>query len=173
MSRSLTAAALGSAAFFLAAPGVVAGFVPWLLCGWQFPAPLPLAGVPAALGGVLIVGGLAVLVDCFVRFARSLGTPAPLAPTERLVVTGAYRFVRNPIYVAVEAIILGQALLFWNAAVLVYAAVPALVVHLFVVGYEEPTLRQQFPDDYPLYAANVRRWLPRLTPWNPPAVLTR
>jgi protein-S-isoprenylcysteine O-methyltransferase Ste14 len=160
-----THAAIGTIVFFFAAPGIVAGVIPWWISGWRLPEPLPLVGHPALLGVALLLPGLWVLIDSFVRFARNLGTPAPIAPTSTLVVDGWYRYVRNPMYTGVLAIILGQALLFWNVWVLVYGAVAFLTVHLFVMGYEEPTLRQQFPDDYPAFVANVPRWLPRLTPW--------
>jgi protein-S-isoprenylcysteine O-methyltransferase Ste14 len=158
-------AAIGSVAFFFVAPGIVAGAIPYALSGGRVPDPMPFNGVPAAFGGLLLVLGLIVLIDSFVRFARSLGTPAPIAPTQHLVVDGWYRFVRNPMYVAVIAIIFGQALLFasWPAAI--WGVIVFATVHLFVVGYEEPALRDQFPAEYEAYFANVRRWLPRLTPW--------
>ncbi len=161
-----TSAALGSVLFFFLAPGLVAGLVPWLLTGWR-------AGASAApalswLGILVIVAGLVILLDCFRRFAiEGLGTPAPVAPTARLVVRGIYRFVRNPMYVAVVSIILGQAMLFASLAVLVYAVVAWTTMHLFVISYEETTLKQQFPADYPAYFAAVPRWIPRLTPWQP------
>lgn len=158
-------AALGTFVFFFVAPGIVAGAIPWGLTGWRLPEPLPLSGIPAILGVILLLPALWILIDSFVRFARSLGTPAPIAPTQHLVVDGMYRFVRNPMYVGVVSIILGQALLFWSAAALIYAVIVFVTVHLFVVGYEEPTLRDQFPADYQAYFANVPRWVPRLTPW--------
>ena len=102
------------------------------------------------------------------RFAiEGLGTPAPIAPTRHLVVTGFYRHVRNPMYVAVLAVILGQALLFANARLLAYGAAFWLACHLFVVFYEEPTLRRSFGADYDAFRANVPRWIPRLRPWSP------
>lgn len=158
-------AALGTFAFFFVAPGIVAGFIPWAITGWHLPEPLPFAGILAALGVVLLLPALWVLVDSFIRFARSLGTPAPIAPTERLVVEGWYRYVRNPMYVAVVAIILGQALLFGSWGAFFWGVVVFVAVHLFVVTYEEPTLGEQFGDDYREYRAHVGRWLPRLTPW--------
>ena len=79
--------------------------------------------------------------------------------------TGLYRHVRNPIYVAVVAIVLGQAALFGNGPLLWYGAVLWLAFHLFVIGYEEPTLRQTFGAEYENYRGNVPRWIPRLTPW--------
>ena len=102
-------AALGSALFLVVAPGVMAGLIPWLLTGWSSTGPpLPVA----VLGGALVVSGVGVLLHAFARFAvEGRGTPAPVAPTERLVVGGLYRHVRNPMYVAVGATIVGQALL--------------------------------------------------------------
>ncbi len=158
-------AAIGTLVFFFVAPGIVAGAIPAAITGWRFPDPLPLSGMLAVLGVVLLIPALWVLIDSFVRFARSLGTPAPIAPTERLVVDGWYRHVRNPMYFAVVSIILAQALLFASWPALVYGLVIFVTVHLFVVTYEEPTLRHQFPADYAAYFANVPRWVPRLTPW--------
>jgi protein-S-isoprenylcysteine O-methyltransferase Ste14 len=158
-------AAVGTAIFFILAPGVVGGLIPWLITGWQLPQPWPLLRIPLSLGALLVIGGLWVLVDSFVQFARSLGTPAPIAPTPRLVVEGWYRYMRNPMYVAVLAIILGQALIFWNLWLMAYAALAFIAVHVFVIGYEEPTLRRKFATEYVAYAANVPRWRPRLRPW--------
>jgi protein-S-isoprenylcysteine O-methyltransferase Ste14 len=166
MTMNRTQAAVGSAAFFLVAPGVVAGLVPWLLTGWMLPQPAPLFSLPLFVGAMLILAGLWVLIDSFVRFARGLGTPAPILPPPRLVVEGWYRYVRNPMYVAVVAIIVGQALVFWSWPVLLYGAAVFVAVHLFVAYHEEPVLRRQFPNAYAIYAANVRRWRPRLTPWH-------
>lgn len=162
------AAVLGSALFFLIAPGTVGFVVPWLIAGWQM-AP-PLFGEPAVrlAGLVLVAAGLVPLVESFARFAlEGLGTPAPIAPTRHLVVTGFYRHVRNPMYLSVLAVILGQALILGAAAVFAYAALAAAGFALFVRFYEEPTLRRQFGQDYDVYAAQVPRWLPRLKPWNP------
>jgi protein-S-isoprenylcysteine O-methyltransferase Ste14 len=158
-------AAVGTVLFFIFVPGTVAGLVPWLISSWHLPQPYPLLGIPLFLGALLVFGGLWVLIDSFVQFARSLGTPAPIAPTETLVVEGWYRYVRNPMYVAVLAIILGQALIFWNLWLMAYAALAFIAVHVFVVSYEEPTLRRKFATEYAVYAANVPRWRPRLRPW--------
>jgi protein-S-isoprenylcysteine O-methyltransferase Ste14 len=159
-------AIFGSALFFVLAPCVVAGWAPWWISGWQF-AP-PFFGLPAlrVLGVVLILAGLPVLLDSFARFAiEGLGTPAPVFPTKHLVVTGWYRYVRNPMYVAVVSIILGQALLFGNVRVLEYGAMVRLTAHLFVLAYEEPKMRSSFGEEYEFFGANVPRWIPRLTPW--------
>ena len=159
-------AAIGTAVFFVLAPGIVAGLIPWLITSWQLPVDTPLFGIPLFIGAMLVLGGLWVLIDSFVQFAMSLGTPAPVAAPQRLVVENWYRYVRNPMYVAVLAIILGQALIFWNLWVVAYGALAFLAVHLFVIGYEEPTLRKRFPAEYATYAANVPRWRPRLRPWH-------
>ena len=105
-------AAVGSALFFLVAPGIVVGLLPWLLTGWQVREPVPYWAPMRVLGVILLVAGLIVLVQAFVRFVvECLGTPAPIAAPERLVVGGLYRYVRNPMYVAVLAAIVGQAVL--------------------------------------------------------------
>ena len=154
----------GSVLFFFVAPGTVAGLVPWWITNWHGEPVLSRIG--AIAGAALLLGGLVVLVDCFARFAlKGLGTPAPVAPTAHLVVSGAYRFVRNPMYLAVLAIIAGQAILFSSFWLVVYGAAAWLVTHIFVIAYEEPALRRQFPADYAAYTASVGRWLPRLTPW--------
>ena len=158
------AAIIGSAIFLVIAPGTLAVYVPWYLTHWHFAPPLfPIARV---LGAALIVAGLPILLDSFARFAlQGLGTPAPVMPPKRLVVTGFYRYVRNPMYVAVTALIAGQGLLFGSVTVLEYGAILWAGFFLFVVAYEEPALGEQFADEYKRYRANVRRWLPRITPW--------
>jgi protein-S-isoprenylcysteine O-methyltransferase Ste14 len=161
-SRKAIAAA-GSAAFLVLAPGIVAGLIPWLLTGWRMEAaPLPVR----IAGGLLIALGLVFLLHAFVRFVvEGIGTPAPVAPTERLVVGGAYRYVRNPMYLAVGAMIVGQALLLGLFGLLAYAAVFGAVVFSFVRLYEEPTLSAQFGAGYDAYRRSVPAWLPRPGPW--------
>ena len=158
------AAAVGSALFFVLAPGVVAGLMPWLLTGWDAQDVWPPVRV---LGGALIVAGVAVLVHAFARFVvEGLGTPAPVAPTERLVVGGLYRHVRNPMYVALVATIVGQALVLGRPGLLAYAAGVLALVWSFVRVYEEPTLAEQFGGDYDAYRAAVPGWWPRLRAWD-------
>jgi protein-S-isoprenylcysteine O-methyltransferase Ste14 len=121
-----------------------------------------------AIGIVLIVAGVPGLVDSFARFAlQGLGTPAPIAPPQNLVVTGLYRHVRNPIYVALVAVILGQAVLLGEWRLILYSVLFWLACHVFVVMYEEPTLKRTFGAEYEAFRANVPRWIPRLTPWRP------
>jgi protein-S-isoprenylcysteine O-methyltransferase Ste14 len=112
-----------------------------------------------------VTTGILVLLDSFARFAlQGLGTPAPVAPPRRLVATGLYRTVRNPMYVAVVSAIVGQALFFGSLQLLAYGALVAVIVHLFVVAYEEPKLRATFGEEYEVFCADVPRWLPRLRP---------
>lgn len=134
-------AVLGTAAFLVLAPGTVAGFVPWWISGWHVHIPFPGFTILRVIGAVLIVAGIPILLECFTRFAlQGIGTPAPVFPTRRLVVTGTYRFVRNPMYVSVLAVLFGQALFLGSIRIAVYVALPWLMAHLFVIGYEEPTL---------------------------------
>ena len=131
------------------APCVLAGLIPWWMTRWEIgPALFGLEGT-RAVGVVLILIGLPGLVDSFARFAlQGLGTPAPVAPTQNLVVTGLYRYVRNPIYVAVVAIISGQAMLFGDWRLTVLGALFWMTCHIFVVAYEEPTLQRTFGAEY-------------------------
>ena len=163
---SKTTAVLGSALFFIVAPAMLAGVIPWWITHWEFQPPFLGAEATRFAGLALIVAGVPGVVDSFARFAlQGLGTPAPVAPPRHLVVTGLYRYVRNPIYVAVVAVILGQAVFFADRQLLVYGASLWLFFHLAVIVHEEPTLRESFGAEYERYRANVPRWLPRLTPW--------
>src|SRR5262245_28830103 len=159
-------AILGSAVFFVVAPCVLAGLIPWRITRWEFRPPLVDLDLTRPIGVMLIIAGAVGLVDSFTRFAlQGAGTPAPIAPPRHLVVRGLYRYVRNPMYVAVLAVILGQALLFGDWRLILYGALFWLVCHLFVVAYEEPTLKRTFGPEYQAFRANVPRWIPRLTAW--------
>lgn len=163
---SRRAAALGSALFLLAAPGLVAGLVPWLLGTWEFETPVPGWIALRVAGAALITAAAPALFHSFARFViEGVGTPAPVAPTRTLVVGGLYRHVRNPMYVAVAALIVGEALLFGQLALFAYAAGFLVVVAAFVRFYEEPTLRRRFGSSYDAYRRAVPGWLPRLRPW--------
>jgi protein-S-isoprenylcysteine O-methyltransferase Ste14 len=159
-------ATLGAAAFFVVAPGVVAGAIPWLLTDWR-----PAGSVWAPLRGLgfaLVAAGAVVLVVAFTRFVtEGSGTPAPIAPTEVLVVGGLYRHVRNPMYLAVVAVIVGEALILGRPVLLAYAGAVWAVVAAFVRGYEEPTLARTFGASYEEYCRAVPAWRPRLRAWRP------
>jgi protein-S-isoprenylcysteine O-methyltransferase Ste14 len=139
------AAVIGTAIFFVFVPCVLAGVVPWWISRWEFLPPFFDLQATRAVGILLIVAGLPGLVDSFARFAlQGLGTPAPIAPPQHLVVTGLYRYVRNPMYVAVVAVILGQAILFGDSRLMTYGGLMWLAFHAFVLTYEEPVLAQKF-----------------------------
>ena len=161
-------AAAGSAVFFVLGPGLVVGLVPWWLTGWQVRQPRPSWALLRVAGAALIAAGAAVLVHAFVQFAREgVGTPAPVAPPERLVVGGLYRYVRNPMYLAVVATIIGQALALGQPVLLWYAAAVGATAGAFVRWYEEPTLRRRYGAHYEAYRRAVPAWWPRLRPWEP------
>jgi protein-S-isoprenylcysteine O-methyltransferase Ste14 len=155
---------LATAAFLCLGPGTVAGLIPWWISRWQFQSPY-FGFEPVRWFGVLLIALAApVLLESFARFAlEGLGTPAPILPTQHLVVKGFYRYVRNPMYVAVVSIIVGQALLLGNGSLLVYAAVVWAAFLGFVLSYEEPKLRKTYGAEYEAYCARVPRWIPRIT----------
>jgi protein-S-isoprenylcysteine O-methyltransferase Ste14 len=148
--------------FFALAPGIVAGVLPWYLTdGWTRQHTHD-PWLLAAPGVALVAAGTAALLSGFVRYVtEGSGTPAPAAPTERLVVGGLNRWVRNPLYVAVVAVIVGQALILAQPVLLAYAAVAFTTMAAFVRCYEEPVLRQQFSATYEAYCQRVPRWVPR------------
>jgi protein-S-isoprenylcysteine O-methyltransferase Ste14 len=162
--RSLVGPTLVSVAFAVfVGPGPLGVLGPWLITRWRVEDPF--LGVTAlrGVGVALIVLGLPCLVESIVRFVRiGRGTLVPVMPTEHLVVTGLYRYVRNPMYIGVLSLIVGQALLFGSGATLLYSATVAAGFHLFVVLYEEPTMRRTYGDEYKTYCLQVRRWLPRV-----------
>ncbi len=157
---------LGTIAFVLAVPGTVVVLAPYWLTGWRPGPPLLGSSLTRWLGGLLIAVGLPLFVDFVIRFVREgLGTPAPIAPTRYLVVGGPYRLVRNPGYVAVLALLLGQALVLARTEVFVYAGAVAVGFHAFVVLYEEPALRRTFGTEFEAYSRRVPRWIPH-GPWS-------
>ena len=158
-------ALLGTIAFTLTIPATAIVLIPYLLTGWQLRPPFLGFEPTRSLGGALIL----LAAPLFFRFLSGFvreghGTPAPIAPTEHLVVGGPFRWIRNPGYVAVVSLVVGQGLIFGSGAVLAYAAVLAIGFHLFVVLYEEPTLRRQFGEQYDAYCREVPRWIPRRRP---------
>jgi protein-S-isoprenylcysteine O-methyltransferase Ste14 len=152
-------AAIGSFVFLFVGPGVVDVVVPWALTRWEvhdFPLALRVVGV------VLIAAGAAVLLHGFWRFVvEGIGTPSPARPTQNLVVGGAYRYVRNPIYLANTSIIVGQGLLLGQLKLLVYGVGVLVLFTAFVRFYEEPTLRRKFGEEYEDYCRRVPGWWPR------------
>jgi len=157
---------VASVLFLVLVPGTVVGLVPYWLTRWRVEEPfLGVTGV-RALGALMVLAGLGSLLDSFARFVFvGRGTPAPVAPPTRLVVSDQYRYVRNPMYVAVLAIVIGQGLVLGSGALLQYAALLWLLFHAFVLLYEEPRLGSRFGASYDVYRRNVRRWWPRVKPW--------
>lgn len=163
--RPLLGPIIGTAIFLIVGPGTVLGLVPHLLSGWIVQAPLCGWRGFRWIGATLVIAATPLFIDFILRFVREgRGTPAPVAPTQYLVVGGPFRYVRNPGYVAVLSILLGQGLLFGSAGILLWAACVAMAFHLFVVFYEEPTLLRQFGAQYAVYRRHVPRWIPRLRP---------
>ncbi|OIQ80577.1 hypothetical protein GALL_376680 [mine drainage metagenome] len=165
MGRS--AAVITSAGWFVVTGGVGAVLVPWWLTGWLLRRPLPYWSVAEAVGVVLILAGLVVAARVFIAFVRAGGTPMPGAMTGHLVVTGFNRYVRNPIYLAAMTIFIGEALLFGQLSMLVYAFAVWAGAAAFVRWYEEPALATRFGADFEAYRRAVPAWRPRLRPWTP------
>ena len=162
-TRAPHSAVVGTIAFTICVPGTVVVLVPYLLTHWVSQPPLLGWAATRWAGAVLLVVAAPVFFDFVTRFVREgHGTPAPIAPTRHLVVGGPFRRVRNPGYVAVLLLVAGQALLFASTAVLAYAALLALGFHVFVLLYEEPTLRRTYGPEYDDYCRQVPRWIPRL-----------
>lgn len=154
---------LGTVVFTVVMPGSVVGLVPYLISRWELRPPLFGFGPIRWIGLGMFIVAVPAFADFLARFVREgHGTPAPIAPTRRLVVGGVYRHVRNPAYIAVIAMLVGQAFFLGNFGVLEYAFVVAIGFHLFVILYEEPTLRGTFGRDYQDYCRSVPRWIPRL-----------
>jgi protein-S-isoprenylcysteine O-methyltransferase Ste14 len=153
---------LNTILFTLLVPGTVAILMPWWLLGGFF---RPSNSPPTWLGAAIFVLGAAIYFRCAWEFAvRGLGTPAPIAPTRYLVTTALHRYVRNPMYLGVALAIVGESVVFRSFPLVGYAAAMLLVVHIFVLFYEEPTLHRQFGESYDEYRRRVPRWIPRPFP---------
>jgi protein-S-isoprenylcysteine O-methyltransferase Ste14 len=145
-------------------PGIVLVYLPFWITRFRVPAGEPWGQI--ALAGVLIAAGVAPLFESTRRFIYAgQGTLVPTTPTEHLVVSGLYRYVRNPMYVGVLMALAGEAVLFERRVMAVYLVLVWLVTHLFVCLYEEPTLGRRYGDEYLRFMRNVPRWVPRLRAW--------
>ena len=160
-------AAVVSVAWGVALGVTFAGLLPYLLNEWHFHRPLPYWAVAQAAGGLLICAGLVPIVQSFIEFIKANGTPVPVASPPRLVVSGFYRYVRNPIYAGFMAILTGEVLLFGSPGLLEYTAAAWCIGAAGVRFYEEPTLARKFRAEYQNYRRAVRAWIPRLHPWTP------
>ena len=162
MARMPSAAGplLKTTAFTILVPGIVAGYLPWRLRQGA----IAVSGAEEWAAMTTIVVGIAIyFYTAFWGFAiTGGGTPAPIAPTSKLVVGGLHHFVRNPMYIGVALVIAGQAWIFHSSRIAIFLLIFGLFVHLFVLFYEEPTLRRQFGEEYDRYCASVPRWFPKL-----------
>jgi protein-S-isoprenylcysteine O-methyltransferase Ste14 len=160
MSRSGTALAK-TFAFTLVVPVTMSGLVPWRLRGAATVATQGAGEWFAA--GTVAAGVVIYLYTAVWSFAWiGGGTPSPVVPTKTLVVSGLHRFVRNPMYIGVALIIAGQAWLFHSLAIAAYLAFMVSAAHLFVLYYEEPTLRKRYGAQYEQYRGSVPRWFPKI-----------
>lgn len=160
MTSASVALALRSLLWTILLPGVFAGYVPWRFFGLDrvridWSDPIHVAGV------MILALGTTLLAACIFEFARSgRGTLSPVDPPRHLVVRSLYRYVRNPMYLSVTTIVLGEVLLSGSSALAAYWVVWFACVNVFVLGYEEPTLRKQFGESYDEYTRRVPRWIP-------------
>jgi protein-S-isoprenylcysteine O-methyltransferase Ste14 len=146
----------------LALPGVFAFYLPWTLFDLGL-VDVEVANPRHVIGLGCMAAGTGLLLACIREFAgRGRGTLSPLDPPTHLVVSGLYRYVRNPMYLSVTTIVLGELLLTLSRGLLAYWLIWFTAVNLFVMGYEEPTLREQFGEEYARYTRAVGRWLPRV-----------
>lgn len=141
-------------------PGMVAGFVPWQYFDLRH-RKLNLTEPLHLFALILIAAGLLLLILCIREFAHSgLGTLAPVDPPKELVIQGLYRYVRNPMYLSVLMILIGELMLIRSLGFTLYVAVWFALVNLFVLAYEEPALHRQFGDSYARYSETIGRWIP-------------
>jgi protein-S-isoprenylcysteine O-methyltransferase Ste14 len=160
MTASMTA--LKSFLFLIAAPGMVAGYIPLALLrnGAQIETGIfSFVALP-----LWLIGGVILLWSFWNFLKEGRGTPAPVDPPKELVAVGFYRYVRNPMYVGILSAILGHFLWFGSWNLLIYGIVVFLAFHTFVTYYEEPTLKKKFGAAYEEYLKRVPRWIPRVRP---------
>ncbi|MDI2098848.1 methyltransferase family protein [Ruicaihuangia caeni] len=156
---------LGTLTSLVVLPGIIGVLLPWLITRWDVADWGIMQPLAMGLAYVLIIGGAWFLTHSYVRFAgEGAGTPSPLVPAEQLVVGGAYRFVRNPMYLAIFAVLAGQVLFFGSLWLVLYTIVIVIASVLFVRFYEEPRLERRFGEQYRRYREAVPAWWPRATP---------
>ena len=150
--------AITYAALFI---GLVLIYLPAQLLSWSGIVRPEAIGVQQVAGMVIGAAGAVIALWCIFTFASvGRGTPAPFDPPRRLVIRGPYRFVRNPMYIGAGLALAGATLFYESLPLLSYTGIFFLIAHLFVVRYEEPTLRRTFGQEYEAYCGRVRRWRP-------------
>jgi len=164
MASARINAAVSALFTLLGGPAFALVYIPFWITRFHLPAGEP--WWQQLLAALLIVLGVTPGLESMVRFVRvGRGTLLPVIPTEHLVVSGIYRYVRNPMYLGVMVALAGEVLLFHSLALAKFAAWLWLGLHLFICAYEERTLQRRFGESYMRYRRNVPRWAPRLTPW--------
>lgn len=166
--RRATAVVVATA-WGVALGGTFGVLLPWLLGYWHVHRLLPGWVIAQVIGLALVVLGMVPIVQSFVAFVRTGGTPVPVASPPRLVVDGFYGHVRNPIYVGFVVVLLGQALFFGSAGMLRYAVIAWAIAAAAVRWYEQPRLTRRFGEPYREYLRAVPAWIPRLHRWVPPS----
>jgi len=150
--------ALTYAALFI---GFVLVYLPTRFLSWSGIVAPATTRAPQVVGMIMVAIGTAIALWCVLTFVFiGKGTPAPFDPPKRLVIRGPYRFVRNPMYIGAGMTLAGAAVFYQSLSISIYTGVFFLLTHLFVVLYEEPTLRRTFGDEYEAYFRRVRRWTP-------------
>lgn len=164
--------AFRSILFVFLIPGTVAGYIPFLILQSSREDVHPRASVGSGVAAGLIVLGATMLLRCvWDFFAAGRGTLAPFDPPRRLVVTGLYRFTRNPMYNGVISVLMGEAWLFRSVSLWEYGALVFVLFHVFVTVYEEPTLESQFGESFRVYKRAVPRWGFTIRPFSVPGEL--
>ena len=147
------------AAFFI---GLVLVYLPARFLSWSGIVRPAVIGAPQVAGMIMVTIGTAIALWCLFTFVFiGKGTPAPFDPPRKLVIRGPYRFVRNPMYIGAGMTLAGAALFYESLPIFIYTGVFFLITHLFVVLYEEPTLRRTFGNEYETYFGRVSRWVPK------------
>lgn len=142
-------------------PGTVTIYIPYRILGGLALPTIAAWSTAHYVGTLLVIVGTVILLHCVWSFARvGRGTLAPFDETKKLVVVGLYRYVRNPMYVGVTIILLGEAIFFWSNALLAYSALMFVLFNLLIIGFEEHRLRYKYGDEYRRYCRAVGRWLP-------------
>ena len=146
--------------FTLLQPGLVAGLIPYYILGGDFGIIEFTGGFQLYAGIAIFLLGLAIMLRCILQFAlEGKGTLSPADPTKRLVVLGLYKYSRNPMYLGVMLILIGEAIITSSVNIWIYAVIVFIAFNVFIVVHEEPRLRKDFGGEYLKYCQNVRRWI--------------
>lgn len=160
-TRSAFSLALSNLIFTILQPGLVAGYFPWLIGREEFIYRIEQPfSTQQHLGIGISAVGFAIMISCIVRFAvEGKGTLSPADPTKRLVIKGLYTYSRNPMYVGVMGLLIGESVFTQSSVLWVYSILIFAAFNLYIVFFEEPRLRRDFGKEYGEYCAKVRRWM--------------